>query len=198
MLRRDSRLAFAGGMWVFPGGRLDEDDFAGDLDDLDTAERRAAAREALEECGLEIPWDRLERWSHWTPPEHRNGHRFSTAFFVAAAPDGEVVIDDGEIRAHRWVSPVAAIELHRQGEVELSPPTFITLVQLARADSTDRLLELARAEPRERFHTRIGFDGDTMIALYHGDAGYESGDATLPGARHRLTMPGTDWTYVRD
>ena len=27
MLRRNSKLKFAGGMWVFPGGRIDEGDY---------------------------------------------------------------------------------------------------------------------------------------------------------------------------
>ena len=50
MLRRNSKLAF-GGMWVFPGGRVEESDGAG-LDDEFAAARRAAVREAEEESGL--------------------------------------------------------------------------------------------------------------------------------------------------
>ena len=50
MLRRDSKLAFVGGMWVFPGGRVDPEDAAGLApgDELGAA-RRAAVRESLEE-----------------------------------------------------------------------------------------------------------------------------------------------------
>ena len=29
MLRRDTELAFAGGAWVFPGGRIDPEDYPG-------------------------------------------------------------------------------------------------------------------------------------------------------------------------
>ena len=36
------------------------------------------------------------------------------------------------------------------------------------------------------------------IALYAGDAGYEVGDASLPGARNRLLMGEGDWVYERD
>jgi 8-oxo-dGTP pyrophosphatase MutT (NUDIX family) len=130
MVRRDSKLAFAAGMWVFPGGRLDPEDYGSDPSDLAGAEVRAAAREAEEEAGLAIDATSLRRWSHWTPPDMGQSHRFSTAFFVGRAPVGEVVIDDGEIRAHQWVRPADALELHRRGEVELAPPTYITLVQL--------------------------------------------------------------------
>ena len=197
MVRRDSRLAFAGGMWVFPGGRIDPEDFSGDLDDLAAAEARAAAREAAEEVGLDVDPSVLTRWSHWTPPDHGQSHRFSTAFFVGPAPDGEVVIDDGEIRAHLWVTPVDALELHRGGEIELSPPTFITLVQLAEAVDVAALL-VGRPGEVEHFATRIAGDGDDLVAIYHGDAAYESGDLASPGRRHRLIMSGTEWTYLRD
>jgi 8-oxo-dGTP pyrophosphatase MutT (NUDIX family) len=198
MLRRDSRLAFAGGMWVFPGGRVDAADYGDDLDDLATAEQRAAAREALEEAGLVVDAAALARWSHWTPPEHDHGHRFSTAFFVAVAPDGDVVVDDGEIRAYRWVSPARALELHAAKEVELSPPTYITLVQLAEAADAEAVVALAGSREPEHFSTRLSSDGDTFVALYHGDAGYEAGDGTLTGARHRLLMGDGEWEYLRD
>ena len=63
MARRNSRLAFAGGAWVFPGGRVDPGDWDGepvtDLRDrrmLDAA-RRAAVREAAEETGAVIEAD---------------------------------------------------------------------------------------------------------------------------------------------
>jgi hypothetical protein len=37
-----------------------------------------------------------------------------------------------------------------------------------------------------------------MVALWAGDAGYDLGDGSAPGARHRLAMPSTGaWTYER-
>jgi 8-oxo-dGTP pyrophosphatase MutT (NUDIX family) len=196
MVRRDSRLAFAGGMWVFPGGRIDPEDFSGDPDDLAAAEARAAAREAAEEVGLDVDPAALVRWSHWTPPDHGQSHRFSTAFFVGPAPTGEVVVDGGEIRDHRWVSPAGALALHRQGEIELAPPTFITLVQLGEAPDLAGLL--AGRAAVEHFATRIAGVGDDLVALYHGDAGYESGDPHAAGPRHRLVMSAGGWAYLRD
>jgi 8-oxo-dGTP pyrophosphatase MutT (NUDIX family) len=198
MVRRDSRLAFAGGMWVFPGGRVDAEDFADDPDDIATAEQRAAAREAMEEAGLTVDVASLARWSHWTPPDHDHGHRFSTAFFVAVAPEGEVVVDDGEIRAHQWVTPTAAIARQAAGEIELAPPTYITLVQLAEAGTVEALLALASSREPEHFTTKIATDGEAMVALYHGDAGYEAGDGSTDGPRHRLVMIDGGWRYVRD
>ena len=42
MLRKNSKIAF-GGMWVFPGGRIDDEDRIG-APDVATAARRAAVR----------------------------------------------------------------------------------------------------------------------------------------------------------
>lgn len=56
MVERTARMAFAGGALVFPGGRIDEDDFrlAEDFAEPDAAARIAAIRETLEESGIPI------------------------------------------------------------------------------------------------------------------------------------------------
>lgn len=199
MLRRDKDLSFAGGMWVFPGGRIDAADHPDGPPDLEAAARVAAAREAMEEAGLALDPATLRRWSHWTPPPE-SPKRFSTAFFVAPLPDGagDVVIDDGEIRDHRWLSPDAVLDLRDAGEVGLGPPTYITLSDLrAHADVAGAMSHAESLGAVEHFATRICLVGDQVVALYHGDVGYDSGDPDLPGARHRLTM-GTCWEYRRD
>ena len=86
MLRRNSKIAF-GGMSVFPGGRIDPGDWEGlsPEDELGAA-RRAAVREAFEECGLRVDADSVLPFSHWTPPlVHMR--RFITWFFAARAGD---------------------------------------------------------------------------------------------------------------
>lgn len=60
MVTRDRAMAFAGGMAVFPGGRVDPEDYAladateHRLDRDEAAHRIAAVRETLEETGLVI------------------------------------------------------------------------------------------------------------------------------------------------
>lgn len=195
MLRRDRDLTFAGGTWVFPGGRIDPGDHPVDGHDLELAALRAAVREAHEESGLVLDERLLRRWSHWTPPPE-SPRRFTTAFFVAAVPPdaGAIVVDDGEIREFQWRRPAEMLELRDQGEVSLTPPTFITLQQLGVHDSVDSAI--SGSQRVEHFSTRIAFEGDLVVAMYHGDAGYESGDATADGPRHRLSM-GPTWTYER-
>ena len=97
MLRRNSRLEFVGGMWVFPGGRVDPEDRAGLAgDDVLGAARRAAVREAHEEAGLTIDAKSLVTLSRWTPPANVGlAKRFETwiaeedASAVSAISPGE-------------------------------------------------------------------------------------------------------------
>jgi len=211
MLRRDSDLTFAGGMWVFPGGRIDPEDHPGSVstpptpDDLEAAARTAALREADEEASLVLEPATVRRWTQWTPPavqsEMSPKHRFTTAFFVGVAVgDTDAIrIDDGEIREFRWIGPSAMIDAHGAGEVALAPPTYITLCQLARHRNP---AEVLMATPKstsdiEHFATRVGVIDDGWVALYHGDVAYDGGDIEAPGPRHRLHM-GSPWHYERD
>jgi 8-oxo-dGTP pyrophosphatase MutT (NUDIX family) len=198
MLRRDSKLAFAGGMWVFPGGRVDDADYPPDApDDLDAAVRNAAVREAEEEAGLRPDVDDLVPFAHWTPPPV-SIKRFATWFFVAPAPAGRVTIDDGEIREHVWAAPADVLARRDAGEVELAPPTWVSLHRLSRSPDVESALAEAKDAEVEHFVTAISKDGDALVAMWHGDAGYESGDATAAGPRHRLVMAPPAWQYVRD
>jgi 8-oxo-dGTP pyrophosphatase MutT (NUDIX family) len=191
MLRRNAQIAF-GGMWVFPGGRIDPEDGDGDA-----GARNAAAREANEEAGLVVDPDSLVPYSHWTPPEVAP-KRFATWFFLAVAPDGEVAIDGGEIHDHVWVSPAGALSRHAAGEIELAPPTFVTLTRLAGVTNVDDALRDAREGEVEYFLTRIARrDDGVLVAVWHGDVAYDGGDLNDDGARHRLHMVEGGWRYER-
>ncbi|MFM7618017.1 MAG: NUDIX hydrolase [Actinomycetes bacterium] len=200
MLRRASKLSFAGGLWVFPGGRVDDADRAGpdpDPDDALGAARRAAVREAAEEADLAVAVDALVPLAHWEPPP-QTPKRFATWFFLAAAPEGAVTVDGGEITEHEWARPATVLERRDAGEIELAPPTWVTLHTLAGHADVAAALAAARRSTIEFFTTRAArTDDGGVVAMWHGDAGYESGEAGAPGARHRLWMVDTGWRYER-
>jgi 8-oxo-dGTP pyrophosphatase MutT (NUDIX family) len=199
MLRRNSRLEFVGGMWVFPGGRVDPEDREGlAADDVLGAARRAAVREAHEEAGLEIELSSLVTLSRWTPPSNVGlAKRFETWFFVAPAPRGAIRIDHGEIHDHAWMAPAEALQRRDAGEIEMAPPTWVTLHALSEHRDVDRVLAAISDRDPELFATQIAKSGHGPISMWHGDAGYETADPETPGPRHRLCMRDDGWVYER-
>ena len=194
MLHRNSKLAF-GGMWVFPGGRVDPDDRDGAAND-DEAARRAAVREAQEEAGLDVDARSLVWFSHWLPPSVAP-KRFATWFFIAPAPAGAVTIDGGEIHDSAWMRPRDALERRDALEIELAPPTWMTLHHLAAFETVADLMADARERTPTFYETHVASGRDGLIAMWRGDAGYDSGDPDTPGARHRLRIDAGPWQLER-
>jgi len=198
MLRKNRGQAF-GGMWVFPGGKVEDADGDVDRDGEAVVARRAAVREAAEETGVVLEADALVPVAHWVPPDEAP-KRFSTWFFVAALPKGaaDVVVDGGEIGDHVWTAPADALDRHAAGEVELVPPTWVTLHGLADIESAAAAVDAASAREVAYFATHMGALGDRLCAVWEPDAAYESGDLEAAGPRHRLLMTSTGaWTYER-
>jgi len=206
LVRRSAGLAFHGGSWVFPGGRIDDADFPATPDgapdrvaDAEIAARAAAVREAKEEASLVIDPATLVPWAHWTTPPGRT-RRFATWFYMAAAPAGrhEVVVDGSEISDHRWFAPAEALQARRDGEIELPAPTFVSLLRLAGCRDVASALDHARTYPYLELAPRpVAVEGGT-VTIYNGDVAYdpEAGDdIERPGIRHRLYMVGQDWRY---
>jgi len=195
LLRRNSQLAFHGGAWVFPGGRIDAAD-AGTGGELGAA-RRAAVREAREEAGLALDPDGLVQISHWTTPEGLP-KRFATWFFVGETQATQIRVDGGEIQAHAWRTPRAALEARDRGEIELPPPTFVTLASLAHHRRAAEALAAAREDEPRVFLPRVVRIAGGACSLYPADAGWEARDPDRAGARHRLVMLESGWSYVRE
>lgn len=193
---RSKRLDFHGGAWVFPGGRVDLVDKTGGLDEL-TAAKNAAVRETREEVGLEIERDLLVPVSHWTTPEIAP-KRFATWFFAAPYSGGDVRVDGGEIHQHLWLTPQVALERHLQKQIELPPPTFVSLLELTTfANATAALESWRKRKPPVFLPKFVAGTGGVSYSLYPFDAGYESGDPNAPGPRHRLIFAPGKWEYQR-
>lgn len=195
MLRRNSDHAF-GGMWVFPGGKVDPEDVDPDApEDDESAARRAAVREAWEEAGIVLDVDTLVTVSHWTPPPEAP-RRFTTWFFLAeASAAAEVAIDGEEIKDHVWIEPTTALARAAAREIELAPPTWISLWTLARHNAVASFVEITRAQAPPRFATRIAKAETGPVAMWADDVAYLDGDLERPGRRHRLYMGAGPWRY---
>src|SRR5690349_11198556 len=137
MVRRPGGADFAPGAYVFPGGTVHEDDRsfpdelraaairelfeeAGILLAPGAGEREAAAvrklvqqgarfGDAVTGAGLTLDFDALVLLARWITPALLR-RRFDARFYLARMPDGQQVIpQEGEVVAWRWVSPAAAL-----------------------------------------------------------------------------------------
>src|SRR5688572_21056182 len=133
MVRRHDNVAFMGGAYVFPGGRVDDGDQAAAeayppardgasrFPDLtagrESVYRAAAVRELLEEVGLRVEPSQLVPFAHWVTPDIET-KRYDTRFFLIAMPQGqEPQHDDYEMTELRWLSPSGAIESCLAGDI---------------------------------------------------------------------------------
>ena len=203
LLKRSKDIAFAGGLWVFPGGSFDGADYAAGqgFDDCDDKQllalaTRAAVRETQEESGVDITEQSFVFYSHWTTPEQYK-KRFATWFVMAQVPSQQTVtVDDYEITHHQWCAPVALLEQLAVGEIDMMPPTYICLHELSLCGSIDEAMGFARGREVPYFAPVFRKRGEQLVFLYEGDAGYVTGDADASGRLHRLERDGYNYTYL--
>jgi 8-oxo-dGTP pyrophosphatase MutT (NUDIX family) len=199
LARRSSKLAFHGGAWVFPGGRIDPADYGDAPDDLLRAARNAAVREAKEEAGVDVDPEALVHLSNWTTPEGAP-KRFATWFFVGPVAGGNEVADGSEMDAIQWFRPHDALAARAAGDIELAPPQYVTLLDLSEvATVADAMAEIDAAVAIDylpRFHF---IEGGGALCIYPEDVAYDDlSKLDAPGPRHRLLLGGESWEYVRD
>ena len=178
-MQRNPAARFMPGVWVFPGGVVEDRERTSgpggepSPQDDELAHRACAVRELAEEAGIELPEDaELRAWSRWVTPEVVP-IRFDTRFYVALAPphspprpDGEETVDAG------WFGPRRALDMHAAGEMELVFPTIKHLESLLPYGSSNEVLE-AVGERVEPVLPRLVGEGAERRVVLPGDPGYE-------------------------
>lgn len=140
--KRPTSMAFAPGVYVFPGGAVEPIDYS-DTNSADTradtpACRAAAIRETAEEAQIELGSpDALSFIAHWVTPELED-RRFDTRFYAAVIDEQQAAIAQAsttdESDENVWISPKIALAASRDGQMLMLPPTVAVLNDLAQHD----------------------------------------------------------------
>jgi 8-oxo-dGTP pyrophosphatase MutT (NUDIX family) len=168
LLKRSEEARFMPGVWVFPGGSLDE------ADGPDEAGLRACAlRELSEEAGIELSaGEELVPFSRWITPE-LIATRFDAWFFLALAPAHTPPQPDGvETTEARWFRPAEALEAQEAGELVISFPTRTQLRWLSEFRTSDEALAAYRERAIEPILPKVVEDGAEPRVVLPGEPGY--------------------------
>jgi 8-oxo-dGTP pyrophosphatase MutT (NUDIX family) len=212
LVRRHDRVAFMGGAYVFPGGRVDVADRAPSsgaaqpessrFPDLSTdeelAHRRAAARELLEEAAVSIDAAALIPIAHWVTPEIEI-RRYDTRFFLTLLPEGqEARHDDSETTEIAWLTPAEALARCLGGQMMLPPPTWTTLRQLEHHPTLAAALTWARTTPLVRIQPNFFTEGSTSMLTLPGDPSFPPVEGWATPEETRFVLEeGRGWLPVR-
>src|ERR687891_573120 len=150
LVQRNPAARFMPGVWVFPGGVVEQSERAGDREgepsdeDEERAHRAAAIRELEEEAGIAL-----------APPHS------------PPRADGEETVDAG------WFAPRRALDMHAAGELELVFPTIKHLESLLPYATSNEVLEAVGHRVEPVLPKVIGEGAEQRIVL-PGDPGYET------------------------
>jgi len=166
MVERPRTMAFAAGAMVFPGGRIDAEDWT-DSGALIDAARAAAVRETREETGLEVAPEQLVPFARWRPNFHHH-RRFDTFFFLAPCPAdaGPLRPQPGECERAEWLTAAALLAQIARGEASAIFPTLRNLERLAQFGSFAEAEAHARTIPIETITPWIeDVDGEQWLRI---------------------------------
>lgn len=168
LLKRSESARFMPGVWVFPGGAVDDCDGKGE-----DGYRACAIRELQEEAGIELTnADALVLFSRWITPEVVS-RRFDAWFFLALAPPHSPPQPDGvETTEAGWFQPKAALDAAATGELVLAFPTIAQLQSLISFRSSDEVLEAHRGCTVEPILPKVIGTLDQHRVVLPGDPDY--------------------------
>lgn len=163
------------GVWVFPGGAVDESD--GEDVDSEQAHRSCAARELSEEAGISVDPEGLIAYSRWITPSVVP-IRFDTRFYLARhSDDSEPEVDGEEVIDWAWLAPASALERHSSGGLDLVFPTIKHLESLTGFATVDEAFAAASETEVRAVEPKLEITGDGEDARLS----FDDADLDQPG-----------------
>jgi 8-oxo-dGTP pyrophosphatase MutT (NUDIX family) len=197
MVRRNDKVAFMAGAYVFPGGRVDDVELAraGGYNAL--AFRLAAVRELEEEASVRVSPDDLVLIAHWVTPEIEI-RRYDTRFFLVRLPAGQTARhDESETTELAWMTPREAIARCERGEIMLPPPTWTTLKRMQRHSSVAELFDWATTVAIPRVQPHFYEDDKQKMLTLPGDPTYPTIDGWDVPEDTRFLLQDGQWRPVK-
>ena len=203
MVQRPHTARFMPGVWVFPGGVVDEEDAKHAVKSGFSASadwKIAALRELAEETGVwvttagtfsfpltddvlgalassphELDIDRLTYFSNWITPSVFP-IRFDTRFFLAVEAGGvDATFNHEELIGVDWVPPLEVLQREARGEWDVAFPTRKTLELLGVTSSVGSLVEMLEAlAPVPPIEPRLHVGDDNARILMPDDPDFDA------------------------
>ena len=197
LVRRNDNVAFMAGAYVFPGGRVDDNELEQAGGDHAVAFRLAAVRELQEEAGVRVDPSELVLIAHWVTPEIET-RRYDTRFFLVRMPAGqEAHHDENETTEFAWMTPRDAIDRCERGEIMLPPPTWTTLKRMQRHANLAELFEWAKSVAIPRVQPQFYEQDDQTILTLPGDPTYPTIDGWDVPEDTRFLLQDGRWRPVK-
>ncbi len=100
--------------------------------------------EFVRDTGARMLCNELHYFSHWITPEQMQ-KRYTTRFFVAKCPAGQVAHhDERELTNSTWITAADALQAGKNGSMKLHYPTQKTLQSIAAHNSVGEIVDWAR------------------------------------------------------
>jgi 8-oxo-dGTP pyrophosphatase MutT (NUDIX family) len=142
--------------------------------------RRLALSVLLRRRGLAVRSDLLRPWAHWITPRFEP-RRYDTWFFLAGLPDGQQARNvSGEADRAGWARPADALAAAEGGDVDILPPTWAVLEQLAAYETVDMALADANGRSIETVTPGWVDEAGEIRLVLPGEAAFPGDD---PGDR---------------
>lgn len=203
LTKRHSGMSSFAGMWVFPGGVFDPEDYENTPSntanlELESVGKRAAAREVAEETGIKLSADSLKLFSHWTTPAQLP-KRWATWFYLAMLTKRpQLTLEAAEVEEALWLSAADALEQQAAGLLPMSPPTLITLNQLAGFNSFADIEEFLTEHRVDYVEPKMIRDERGSWIVQPDDVAFSSGELDQAGHRDRILISKAGLQQVRD
>lgn len=136
--------------------------------------------------------DKLKKWSRWITPVFEK-YRYDTLFYAILVDEyyaKNTVIDEREVTTHLWMTPEEALQKFEKKEINLFPPTFLTIADMLRFKDVQSLFNAERC-PLPILPVPFPFSGDFICIALPGDEKYVGESSVENKGVHRVKMQST-------